>query len=388
MYNFNKSLTKLQKQLTGSSGISISGTNGFCYSTSDVNRDSQFYIGSVTKHMTAYMLLARLQELFPYENIEDLLREKLIDLFPSSQFLNAIKKSWVTQISLLDLLTHQSGLSEYLDPYSSGVYAAEALNEPVSATKLLQAISFDPSKEHYYSNTNYFLLGKLIEEMTGCTYEEVFNRHIKLPSRMLHSSAPVTGNYFYYKGNDRYPRLTPNLNGNVFIDMANAIGSGNVISTIDDLNKWADYLFNKAPKSICDLMLSNYGTDSDGDIINLGFTQSETACGPLIGHQGGLDSYSSFFGFIPALRYTIIILSNNYHDLNLLMEAVIDQILQLPASIFNLNAEKLTYFWNKEYYHQQRLRIFSQEHNKVHPNAERDGYGAGALVVYKQPRVV
>lgn len=73
--------------------------------------------------------------------------------------------------------------------------------------------------------------------------------------------------------------------------MPNAVGSGSVISTIDDLIKWGNYLYKSSPKIITDAMLENYGADSDGDIINLGLnTQGSTNLGDFIGHQGDIDS--------------------------------------------------------------------------------------------------
>jgi hypothetical protein len=76
-------------------------------------------------------------------------------------------------------------------------------------------------------------------------------------------------------------------------------------------------------------MLENYGTDSDGDIINLGLnTQSSTHLGDFIGHQGDIDSFSSFFGYAPKNDTLVIILSNNKSDSNNLMEILISWISQ------------------------------------------------------------
>jgi CubicO group peptidase (beta-lactamase class C family) len=339
MAGFKKALAKLQSKLGGSSIVSVSGSDNFYFSTPGVTQDSQFYIGSVSKHMTAYMLLLSLHEIYPRTNIEALLHMKLTKLFPNSQVLKKIQREWGHQISLLDLLTHRSGLSDYFDAYGDGFTVPEALNKPINAVTLLQAVSFDPEKKELYSNSNYLLIAKLIEEMNNNKLDAVFERLIKTPSNMQLSFAPTSGNYFDLKKQKSFSRLVPNLSDKVFTDMSNAIGAGNVISTISDLKKWANYLFNKAPKLIVDLMLKNYGLDSDGDVINLGFGTTDTCLGSFVGHQGSLDSYSSFFGFLGINRSLVIILSNNNADSNKLMEDMRNWISQ-PKTIKERKTQK------------------------------------------------
>ena len=98
----------------------------------------------------------------------------------------------------------------------------------------------------------------------------------------------------------------------LFRDELVAVGAGNVISTGADLMKWGRYLFKEAPEEVREVMLKDYGEDSDGDRINLGLSTEETQkLGPLIGHQGSLDSFGSFFGYAPQTDTLIVMLSNN-----------------------------------------------------------------------------
>lgn len=325
---FQDNLEKITHQSTASSTVAIvRGDMVFKTSSKKATDDTQFYIGSASKHMTAYMMLATLHEKYPGRPLKELLGQKLNVLFPDSSLLKDIGKDWVSQISLLDLLTHRSGLSDYLDSYGDGLTVPESLNKPISAVELLQSISFDASKKHLYSNSNYLLVGKLIEEVNRDTLDHVFDRFIKLPAGMSQSFCPVSKNYFALKSSTCCKNLAPNLNEKVFLDMSNAVGAGSVISTRDDLIKWGNYLFKLSPKVIRDAMLENYGTDSDGDIINLGLnTQISTHLGDFIGHQGDLDSFSSFFGYAPKDDALVIILSNNKADSNNLMETLISWI--------------------------------------------------------------
>lgn len=385
MKDFKQSLAKLQPHFVGSSVISVtSSSDDFSYSSSAVTGDSQFYIGSVAKHMTAYMLLVTLNETYPKTNIEHLLTAKLTTLFPHSELFRQIDREWLNDISLLDLLTHRSGLTDYLDAYGDGLTVPEALNNAIDAATLLQSISFDPTKKHLYSNSNYLLIGKLIEEMSHDTLDHVFEKIIKAPAKMKFSFAPISGNYFDFKKKKAYSKLVPNLNDKVFIDMANAVGSGNIISTVSDLVKWGKYLFKQAPKPIVNIMLKDYGMDPDGDIINLGLGTMDTCLGSFIGHQGGIDSYSSFFGYAPNDDALVLILSNNNDDSNKLMETMSRWLSQPKKAVLNLEQEKILWSWSKKLIDEEHFRLFAEKYNNSHPEAEKNGYGAGAITLYNR----
>lgn len=380
MKDFKQSLAKIQPHFVGDSIVAVkNSSNGFSYSNSVVNGDSQFYIGSASKHMTAFMLLVTLHELYPKKNIESLLTAKLTTLFPHSKLFKQIDRAWIGEVSLLDLLTHRSGLTDYLDAYGDGLTVPEALNKAIDAVTLLQSISFDPEKKHLYSNSNYLLIGKLIEEINKDTLDHIFDRTIKLPAKMSSSFAPISGNYFDFKKMPAYSKLVPNLNDKVFLDMANAVGPGNVISTASDLIKWGEYLFKQAPRSIVNIMLKNYGKDPDGDIINLGLGTMDTCLGPFIGHQGGIDSYTSFFGYAPDNNMLIIILSNNNNDANNLMETMTEWLSRTKLSI---GQEKTLWSWSKNLIDEAFFRSFSEKYNNDHPTAEKNGYGPGAITIY------
>jgi D-alanyl-D-alanine carboxypeptidase len=319
---FYDSLEKITNRSTASSTILIihNGKN-FTASSKEINDDTQFYIGSVTKHMTAYMILTTLHEKYPEESLNELLNKNLDILFPNSNLLKSIGEDWISQISLLDLLTHKSGLTDYISDYHGGLNVPGNFDQAIDSAKLLKSISFNPEKSYLYSNSNYLIVGRLLEELHHDTFDHIFEKLIKEPADMQSSFAPIKENYFSLKELSYFSHLTNNLGlhlGNKkssFIDMANAVGAGNVISTASDLAKWGTYLTSTAPKKITDIIFDNYGLDSEGDIINLGLSTLKTDhLGDLIGWQGGQDSYASFFGYAPRSNTLIIILSNDMAD--------------------------------------------------------------------------
>ena len=255
-----------------------------------------------------------LRDQYPEESQEALLGLTLSEAFPSSTLLQEINKSWINEVTLLDLLTHRSGLPDYIGAFEQKPNNPERLNKPIDSVDILQKISFNSSKPYLYSNRNYFLLGKFIEEMHNASYEEVFESMVKDPAHMTSSYAPSKGNYYTLKELDKFQELKADLNQKIFIDFANVGGAGGIISTSIDLTKWNDYLHHKIDNELKNILLKTYGEDQDGDRINLGLSTSKTNIGDLVGFQGHLDSYHSFLGFFPDQNRTIIILSNNDND--------------------------------------------------------------------------
>ncbi len=188
--------------------------------------------------------------------------------------------------------------------------------------KYFSQVKFNPSKEYHYSNTNYLLLGKLIEEIEHTSLDNVFDRLIKIPAKLEFSHAPVTGNYYVLKDEPRFSQLSPDLNDLIFIDMSNAIGAGNVISSISDLIKWNNFLHKQLSPEFKKIIFKNYFQDEDSSWINLGLSTESTSHGPLVGFQGGLDSYHSFLSYFPEHDFTIAILSNNEADFEKIMESL------------------------------------------------------------------
>ncbi|CAM2757392.1 serine-type D-Ala-D-Ala carboxypeptidase [Legionella steigerwaltii] len=324
LVRLQQELNKIEPTLKDSI-ITISSRYGiFSYSGRNITDQSQFYIGSLTKHMTAYMLLSSLRRKYAHLDLTQLLEQKIILLFPNSTFLKNVNRTWISEITLLDLLTHRSGLSDYIDYYQSELMQPQALNNPINPVEIMQSVHFNPEKTYHYSNTNYFLLAKLLEELEQSSFEDIFNKLIKEPGDMTFSAAPVKDNYFVLKEDFRFPKLVKNLNREIFIDMSNAVGTGNIISSSADLIRWTNYFYTKAEHELRSIMLKNYFEDEDGNWEHLGLSTELTSLGPLIAFQGGQDSYHSFLGYLPHHRITIVILSNNEDDFDKLMKILDD----------------------------------------------------------------
>src|SRR5687767_12607240 len=196
--------------------------------------DTRFPILSITKTMTATVVL-KLQEAGKLS-----VRDKLSKYFPD--FPNGNK------ITIHHLLTHTSGIHNYSD--NIGTEDSLITNYPVAKDRIVDQIKsqppdFAPGKRYSYNNSGYFLLGLIIEKVTGKPYETVVRELIFGPLGMTNS------------GFD-FLNLADSLKakGYEFLDSERTIpykhydstfgySAGSIYSTVVDMYKWAKAISSK-----------------------------------------------------------------------------------------------------------------------------------------------
>jgi CubicO group peptidase (beta-lactamase class C family)/peptidoglycan/LPS O-acetylase OafA/YrhL len=120
--------------------------------------DSPFVIQSVTKMVTAVLVWQQI----------DAGALQLDGSFPVPGDLQGFG---LEQLTVRDLLAHQSGISEYrepLGPVSESTTTTDAMLAALNAPA-----AFDSGSQRFYSSTNYMILGEVLEEVTGRSYEEL-----------------------------------------------------------------------------------------------------------------------------------------------------------------------------------------------------------------------
>lgn len=193
--------------------------------------DTKYMIGSITKQVTA-MLITQLAEkgLLKFDN-------------RISDFLPSFPKEIGDKITIEMLLTHTSGL-----PFPEGIekyyYAAQKDDYLREFLKQLseEGLRFEPGEGYGYSNAGYHILGLIVEEVTGKTYEEVLDKQILKPLGMSDTGCsrkdlvPENRAYSYQKLPDRYITWNDMYSYDPGII---GFGSGNLYSTVGDLFKFS-----------------------------------------------------------------------------------------------------------------------------------------------------
>lgn len=189
-------------------------------------------LGSVTKQFTAMLIL-------------QLAAEGKLDLqAPITTYLPEYPKENGDKITTHHLLTHTSGIPNYTsfpdffkdvsrDPYTPEEFTTKFQD---------MELEFTPGEKFNYSNSGYFLLGVLIEKLSGKTYEEMLDEKIFFPLGMKES------------GFDHHSDILKNRatgyenNGNGFInspylDMSIPYAAGSLYATVEDLYLWDQALY-------------------------------------------------------------------------------------------------------------------------------------------------
>lgn len=181
-----------------------------------------YQIGSVTKIFTAIAVL-KLQE-------RGLLR--LGD--PLARYLSFPRGEAIT---IEHLLTHTSGIPDYFNEPLSPTDLSEFATQPHSIDEVItlfrdRPLHFAPGSEYRYSNSNYQLLGRLIEVVSGQNYRAFVSEEILVPLEMTQTAVgQLPQGIPLAKGQTNFAELAPGTT----IDLSFYGPAGGMVSTAADL---------------------------------------------------------------------------------------------------------------------------------------------------------
>lgn len=260
-----------------------------------INSSTPFPIASVTKQFTAtaIMILHESGKLSINDEIE-----KFIDV-----------PTYMESVKIRNLMNHTSGIPDY--------WQNDIENHDDSINQFLNcqdSLLFHPNTSGAYSNSGYYLLGKIIEYVSDTTYAAFINEHIFKPLGMTNS--------FVYNGKECSHATGYNLNWKIneyFFTTAD----GGIISSIDDLTLWNKSLVeNTIIKAETKNLMFQPVELEDGTSINNGFgwvigLNQVSLFDHLIGtykgvvsHTGALSSFGAYNQYDTNNNLHVILLSN------------------------------------------------------------------------------
>jgi len=269
-----------------------------------VTPHTKFRIGSVTKQFTAAAVLT-LQE-----------QGKLNVRDPLSKYLPGYPRG--DEVTIHHLLTHTSGVHSYTEmPGFMESVTRERTSEQMVTLFRNEPLDFTPGEAWHYSNSGYFLLGYLVEKITGESYAGFVREHLLAPAGMsesgMHQADSLLTNvaYGYAFQNGAYQRA---LNWH----MSQAGGAGALYSTVRDLYRWNEAIFNGKILSDASLRMAftpvvlNNGQTADamGTQYGYGWQISSFRGVREISHGGGLQGFVSSLLRFPEIRATVVVLHN------------------------------------------------------------------------------
>lgn len=263
-----------------------------------------FRVGSITKVFTATMILQLVEagDLSLDDAVSDILPQMMRN-FANSEL-----------ITVRQLLNHTSGVPEYASSDNFMQLGNEDISRDWSPDELIhlaerQPTQFYPAQGWEYTNTNYILLGMLIETITRQSFAQNLDQRILTPLNMTNTylapldSPPVD----VVEGHSSF--IDPAIFNPSFVWSAGA-----VVSNAQDLLIFSQALFAgslfQQPDTL-PMMLDFVTTGRDAETEwGLGVFQQESPLGIYWGHDGALAGYLSTLLYFPDNHITIILLIN------------------------------------------------------------------------------
>lgn len=278
-----------------------------------VNENDTFYqIGSVTKQFTGTAIMQLVKD------------GKLRTTDTIDKYFPDYKYDFMKTITVEHLLEMSSGMGDYMelienDDKKVAEYVKAANKSEDAAKKYIVdtifegGISTDPGTTYVYSNSAYYLLGMIIEQLSGMTYREYLQKN-------FFDLAGMKNTYFVGEGKD-------NCTGYSFAQMKYVsdkdtkaltaegdypylFSAGSVVSTAEDVNKWlslvtSNEIFSSSDRRTIEksLMLYNYGWNTSDNLWH---------------HSGRTYAYSSqvYADYHTDTRLVILTNIAFYNDLN------------------------------------------------------------------------
>ena len=283
----------------------------------DNSADVVYHIASITKQFTAAAILKLCEE--GKMTVGDTLSMYYPDY------------SIGGDITVHNLLSMQSGIPDYVRSYDENGYETETFSQAAidgvaeensfeenrSALRqwiLSQDLLFGQGERFSYCNSNYFLLGEIIEKVSGMSYFDYLRTNFFEPLAM-----DTAGFMENYDDPDAVVAVGYHNVGSAEILSYNgvAFGCGDMMASPKDMYKWTVALHGGKVLSgeMYKLMITEH-CEGDGDYLGYGYGLMIGSTGllPYYFHSGSIPCFLSGVVYIPQIDYYIAVMSNYYSE--------------------------------------------------------------------------
>lgn len=301
----NYNIPGLAVEVVDAEGVLFSNTYGECKSI-----DTPFITGSLSKSMTAACIMKLYEG--GHLNIDS----------PVSPYISADEvfknPKEANRITIRQLLNHTSGLGVY-----QHIGNARIVNE---------------NGEYTYANINYDILGMIIENVSGESYDEYLTENFFKPLGMNNSSATYEGakEDGLINGHKNYFGIS--VDSDVVYpdsDSWSTVASGYVSSSAADMGKYLQMYLRGgygilSDKSLNTMFRTNVPIDENGDYsYGMGWVYCDKYIEPVYNHTGLTENYISNMYLLPDSGIGVVFLANinDYLVTNHLMDKVTAKVM-------------------------------------------------------------
>ncbi|WP_223671252.1 serine hydrolase domain-containing protein [Kangiella shandongensis] len=300
------------------------------------HKQYKYKIGSITKTFTAAIVFQLIEE-----------KRLTLDTNLSEFYPEVVNAETIT---IKQLLNHHSGIHNYTADPDFLTYHQKPQDKTFLLSKLESFESdFKPGEKGAYSNSNYLLLGFIIEDIESKPFAEVVHERIvetlALENTFLGGRIdPDNGEAYSYQLFKEWVKVPE-------WDMSVAYSAGALVSTPADLNRFMQALFSG--RLIKKSSLQQMIRLDDGFGKGIFGTQYQLDNKELQGywHNGGIEAFISHVSYYPDHQITAVVLSNGLnHDVrqiyNVMLDAYFGKAVDVPtfSQEFSLSVEQLRQF--------------------------------------------
>jgi len=264
-------------------------------------------LGSITKQFTAMLILQLVAE------------GKLNLQAPITTYLPDYPKASGDIITTHHLLTHTSGIPNYtafpkfMEAESRNPYTPEEFVKTFADKDL----DFTPGEKFSYSNSGYFLLGALIEKLSGKSYEQMLQDKIYTPLNMKDTGYDNHGDILKNRASGYEKQGGVYVNSS-YLDMSIPFAAGSMYSTVEDLYKWDQALYTTSilPKEYMTKYfkpyISAFGNADYAYGWGVGYAKIGKSTDSIyaIGHGGGINGFNTNISRTTSNNSLVVLLNN------------------------------------------------------------------------------
>jgi D-alanyl-D-alanine carboxypeptidase len=319
-----------------SQGVKVEWAGGFGLADiadkAPATAQTVYQIGSITKTFTAALVMQLVQA------------HKLGLSDHLGQFVPGLP--YGQKVTIAELLDHTSGIPDYLNsrpsllgadcPSPSGSAAKCPPLSPAQVVRWLAArpLEFSPGTQFSYSDSNFYLLGLVIERVTGQAYSPYLAAHVLRPLGLSHTGPcpPAMHPPAQAQGYaDSIGLGIPEAFGNVPTD-SEAFSAGELFSTAGDLTRWANDLGSGrvvAPGTYKKMATPAPLPGGVSAPYGHGLVLSPVDGQPSVGHDGGTPGFSSVVFHLPGPDLNIAVCFNTGNAVvaKLVESAIVEAVL-------------------------------------------------------------
>ena len=284
--------------------------------------DTRFRLGSITKQFTSMLTL----QLVEQGKIK--LDGKISDYLPE------YRKDIGDKVTIHHLLTHTSGIPSYTN--QPGFFENVSRN-PYKVAEFVKKhasgdLEFEPGSKFSYNNSGYFLLGAIIEKVTGKTYEQALKDNILDPVGMKNTGYDHH-NTLLQKRAAGYSKTADSYTNAPYLDMSLPYAAGSMYSTVEDLFLWDQALYTdklitaQSKELMYKPFLDEYAYG--WNVSNASFKLNDQPV-QIIRHGGGINGFSTMIVRFPKEKNLIVLLDNTSQSMGRLSETITKILYNQP----------------------------------------------------------